>query len=309
MAKGSLFWGKGRGKLGELVLSQLNGQQISRAYQPVVANPKTSLQTNQRAIFANAVKFYKHATQNLFKFAYEDKRATESYYNAFMRHNTGVAMLPNRTSYDNAFFPAIGNQFLLTQGSLPEFTIAESTSAFTSETDVTISNIEEGTNFVSAISRILVSAYGLADGDFITLVRIQNECESISSEPTKATRWDIRQFRIDTNAGSTEIEDILNEQGPEVWTFKIEKVADKMRLSMSCPNDSYYCVGAAIIASRVTDGKVKVSNSYLTNNEVAKTIYQASLQSGYRQGALNSWGRKSDAILQGSIAKTSEERI
>ncbi|MBQ8837651.1 MAG: hypothetical protein IJ002_09155 [Clostridia bacterium] len=52
MAKGNLFLGKARGKVGDVVFSNLNGIQISRAYQPQVKNPKTTPQLVQRASFA-----------------------------------------------------------------------------------------------------------------------------------------------------------------------------------------------------------------------------------------------------------------
>lgn len=44
--------GTARGKLGNMVFSRVDGQQIARAYNPVVANPKTVGQATQRAIFA-----------------------------------------------------------------------------------------------------------------------------------------------------------------------------------------------------------------------------------------------------------------
>ena len=50
--KHSLLMGTARGKLGNMVFSRVDGQQIARAYNPVVANPKTVGQATQRAIFA-----------------------------------------------------------------------------------------------------------------------------------------------------------------------------------------------------------------------------------------------------------------
>lgn len=43
--------GKGSGKLGSQVYSSVAGQQVVRAYQPIVANPNTTLQVNTRARF------------------------------------------------------------------------------------------------------------------------------------------------------------------------------------------------------------------------------------------------------------------
>ena len=50
--KHSLLMGTARGKLGNMVFSRVDGQQIARAYNPVVTNPKTVGQATQRAIFA-----------------------------------------------------------------------------------------------------------------------------------------------------------------------------------------------------------------------------------------------------------------
>lgn len=52
MSKGNLFLGKARGKVGSVVFSNLNGQQITRAYQPSVKNPRTTAQLITRASFA-----------------------------------------------------------------------------------------------------------------------------------------------------------------------------------------------------------------------------------------------------------------
>lgn len=58
MAKGNLFLGTGRRRVGDVVLYRRNGQQIARAYVAKVSNPKTSGQANQRAAFAPVTKFY-----------------------------------------------------------------------------------------------------------------------------------------------------------------------------------------------------------------------------------------------------------
>lgn len=56
MAKGNLFMGMARGKVGSVVFSRLAGQQISRAYNSQVSNPKTVAQQLQRACFATATR-------------------------------------------------------------------------------------------------------------------------------------------------------------------------------------------------------------------------------------------------------------
>lgn len=56
MAKGNLFMGMARGKVGSVVFSRLAGQQVSRAYNSQVSNPKTVAQQLQRACFATATR-------------------------------------------------------------------------------------------------------------------------------------------------------------------------------------------------------------------------------------------------------------
>ena len=56
MAKGNLFLGMARGKVGSVVFSRLEGQQVSRAYNSQVNNPKTVAQQLQRACFATATR-------------------------------------------------------------------------------------------------------------------------------------------------------------------------------------------------------------------------------------------------------------
>lgn len=56
MAKGNLFMGMARGKVGSVVFSRLGGKQISRSYNSEVNNPKTRPQAIQRAVFATVSK-------------------------------------------------------------------------------------------------------------------------------------------------------------------------------------------------------------------------------------------------------------
>jgi hypothetical protein len=62
MAKGNLFLGMARGKVGSVVFSRLEGQQVSRAYNSQVANPKSVGQRIQRAVFATATRASKFMT-------------------------------------------------------------------------------------------------------------------------------------------------------------------------------------------------------------------------------------------------------
>lgn len=312
MSKGSLFFGRASGKLGQIVLSNVKGQQIARAWQPKVANPRTSVQQIQRAKFANAVKFYKRATQNLFKFAYEDKRKTESDYNAFMRHNVERSIIVNRKSYDNMSFPALGD-WIIAVGSLGEFKSTDYDSRTISDASGLISpifnpddtfkfpeGITENTATIGHISDYFKHDFGAQDGDFVTFVGINTTIKLISDEPNLGPFWSITQIKIDSTNSALFLEtvnkqannhlgiDITDRAGAIVWKSTGTQV-----------------ILFGVVLSRVTPNGVLVSTSNLGTNSTGNNVIAASLQDAYRQQALNSWLRSSDPILKGAVVKNS----
>lgn len=58
MAKGNLFLGMGRGKVGDVVFYRKNGEQISRVRNRSIKNPDTEAQQIQRAALASVSKAY-----------------------------------------------------------------------------------------------------------------------------------------------------------------------------------------------------------------------------------------------------------
>lgn len=303
MSKGSLFFGNASGKLGQVVLSTVKGQQIARAWQPKVANPKTSQQQLQRAKFANAVKFFKRAQQNLFKFAFEDKRKNESDYNAFMRHNVVSSAVIDRMMYDNFNYPAFANDWLLSYGSLGEI------SAENEESDkevVQLLTLPLGTGEVANLtiataSQALVSNLKAVNGDFVTLVGIKSRVKTLTEDPVVAPEWHIMQFVVDTTNTSKLLE-YLEKQDEDASTFFGKDGREPANIIFDYSNDG--CAWLGIILSRVTANGVKVSTSPLVPNYFAYQIYQNTLALPYRQSALNSWGRSSEPILKGGIAKS-----
>lgn len=303
MSKGSLFFGNASGKLGQVVLSTVKGQQIARAWQPKVANPKTSQQQLQRAKFANSVKFFKRAQQNLFKFAFEDKRKNESDYNAFMRHNVVSSAVLDRIVYDNFNYPAFADNWLLSFGSLGEINadndIAEK--EFVQLLTLPLGTGEKANLTIASASQALVSNYKAMNGDFVTLVGVKSSVKTLTEDPVNAPEWHIMQFVVDT-ANTEKLIAYLEKQDEEASTFFSTDGREPANIVFSYSNDG--CAWLGIILSRVTANGVKVSTSNLMPNYYAYEIYQNSLALPYRQSALNSWGRSSEPILKGGIAKS-----
>ena len=313
MSKGSLFFGRASGKLGQIVLSNVKGQQIARAWQPKVANPRTSVQQIQRAKFANAVKFYKRATQNLFKFAYEDKRKTESDYNAFMRHNVENSMIVNRKSYDNMNYPALG-EWIIAIGSLGDFRSEDYDSRTITDACSLISPIDntddmykfpegitESTATVGHVSDYFKHDFGAKDGDFVTFVGININLSTISDEPSFSPSWSITQIKIDSASSALFIESV-NKQAVNNLGIDITDKTGAIVWKASAPQ-TMTMFGVEL--SGVTPNGVLVSTSNLGTNGTGNSVMAASLQDAYRQQALNSWLRSSDPILKGSVVKQS----
>ena len=80
----SIVIGKASGKIGNVVLCSLKGQNVakSRNYSPT--NPRTVLQTNSRARMSNAVKAWQFLSIFLVQIN-ALRKSTESNYNAFIR--------------------------------------------------------------------------------------------------------------------------------------------------------------------------------------------------------------------------------
>lgn len=90
MAKNSLFWGKARGKLGEIVLYRAGGEQRSRTYVKKVKNPKSLAQMSQRVKLGSLVSFFR-TTSNVLRYSFPNRPQRQSGFNAFMSESLPVA--------------------------------------------------------------------------------------------------------------------------------------------------------------------------------------------------------------------------
>ena len=289
-----MFWSNARGKVGDVVLSTVKGQTITRKYQPSPANPRTDAQQLQRAKFSNAVKFFKHAQQAYFRFAYEDRKKTESDYNAFMRYNANVAMLPTRSQYLGKY-PSIGSKYIVAAGSLPSIdkVVTGNQSVGFGLGDAEWSE----TPTVGQASTALISEYGLQSGDIITLLRIAcYGTNVITSDPEAYPLWRISQLRVDESS-SQSLSDAISDDG---WSFDKE-TSTYGNLKATIDDEGH--VMAAIIVSRVLTSGTKVSNAYLYLDDGLQEIYTQSLADSWRTAALASWDASGAAILQGSLSE------
>lgn len=290
-------------------------------------NPKTLGQMAQRARFATAVKFYKRATRNFFKFAYEDKKANESDFNAFMRHNVAASVPMVKAQVDNESYPAIGNKWMLSQGSLlPLRQKMQRMAIFTESVHDTLvlGNSENydaiGAAFdsnatVADISQILV-AMGYNEGQIFTLVTVtsgikQSHFQLLSPDDMTGLatipRWSISQFVINTEdeTPSAAVGHIGLNYLPAMYCRQAFD-SDTFYFGIDYGDSGLIVAAAAIVSENVKSSKkLLATTSYLEGNELYNAVVNDLNTKVYYNAMLKSWDADfNQAILQGSIAGT-----
>ena len=312
MAKGNMFIGNGSGKVGNLVVATRAGEQITRVYQPRVANPKSYQQMLQRAKFANAVKFYKKAVQNFFKFAFEDKKKSESDYNAFMRHNIMNSALLIKGNVDDAYFPALG-RWQMSSGSLPNaFDIKKTeTSGFAFVNDGIKADATIGD-----ISSALIGQ-GFHTGDIVTFVLITSPVSYLDYDLTnlydsglKQPEWLIVQFAIDTrDTRALSQANYLGSRYNGLGDYEGNSllVGDDGTIQWGDAQGDFGDIMAATccIVTRNTGSGVLATNTSLFGNDNFDKMLSDAEGTNYENEVLVSWGAREGAILKGSIATRS----
>lgn len=86
MAKGNLFQGMARGKVGDVVFSRLNGEQISRVRNRHPKNPRTNAQLYQRAVMATIMQAYS-AGKAIFDHSFQGMRVGDENMRRFLSRN------------------------------------------------------------------------------------------------------------------------------------------------------------------------------------------------------------------------------
>ena len=185
MAKGNMFLGQAKGKVGSIVFSRALGKQISRTKPSSVKNPKTRAQNAQRAVLATVAKAASIMTPIV-----DHSFAGVAYGAESVRHFRKINLNQLRAHYIDGdptgynLTPKGGsvvpNSYIVSQGNLPAFKIHYDPADFGF-------TMNDSSLNVGAISvKAFLQAYPyLQGGDQLTLVQLVKTSGSLQTNDAK----------------------------------------------------------------------------------------------------------------------------
>lgn len=299
MAKHNMLLGYARGSVGDVTFSRVKGQQVARARNRQPNNPRTKSQMSQRTIFVSAVEFFRRGAQNLFQFAFENKKPTQSDYNAFMSENAKKGIFLMKDMVNNPNVPMVGN-FTMSKGTLTrQLTYDTYTASFGAEMSFQGAQITT----IAELS-VELKKYGYSEGDIITFVRIAiSDFTPSAAAPVvageSAPKWVITQITIDSANTSvipssfTAKKNLTEEGGAEIGVL-IDYDADGIA-------GAGVAAGCVIVSRKETDG-LKVTNAELVGDTKWDQAIQFGQADAWKDAVLADWKSADEAILEGSLS-------
>lgn len=175
MSKGNMLLGHARGKVGDIVFSRVNGQQVTRARAAVVKNPKTEKQVIQRILLNTIIQAYSRMAE-ICDHSFEGIQVGQKSMSKFMRENLNAlrTKVSNHVSETGTFegvyaFAPQGlnvftpNEYVISTGQLPQIVLSKVAAATGAEL-VIVS--EEAIPTYAEI----IASLGLQRGDQLTFI-------------------------------------------------------------------------------------------------------------------------------------------
>lgn len=308
MAKGNIFLGMGRGKLGDIVLTRSGGEQVTRPRNRHPRNPQTPAQMFQRGSLATVSEMYIRGTRNFFKYAFMNKTAAQSEYNKFCQLNIGRVPCNSKAALSQGA-PAIGN-FIMTQGTLQQMHLEKTDESMIlrMRNNVAAGAFQSWT--IGDVSRALMETYGYQIGDIITVLDIHSAAtpyrtinSMIANEALTSiagvSQWDIKQFRLDPT--STALASTLN-------IFSGGSSDNVLALLGNYEMAAPYVEGWCIVCSRNVKSGVLVSTSEIVCNTATQVAIDLGMSDEWKEAVARYWIPDSTTnidpvnILQGSLS-------
>lgn len=258
MSKGNMLLGHARGKVGDIVFSRANGQQIVRARAEVVRNPQTTAQMVQRIVMLTAVNAYS-AMSTIVDHSFEGVKPGQESMSLFISEAVKAMrakLAESLGNYEEAkSFAPIGsqvfacNEYLVSKGKLPK---VELTGAAGGGGQFALT-----TNTYAGV----IAQYGLEKGDQLTFVTVEGTNEQDASfhfarvilSPSDGDLS--KAFVAD---GAIVSPNAMNEGSFTTLEFSANSVDFKLT------NKTYLMAAAIIVSRKGANDEWKRSTAYLT---------------------------------------------
>lgn len=287
MAKGNMLLGQARGKVGDVVFSRNNGQQVIRARSAQVKNPQTTSQILQRILlntisqaYSKMIAIVDHSTEGV-----NTGQATMS---AFMSRNLNrirqrVVTHKDQKGSLSGFYAVtpIGmkeialNNYIMSIGSLPAVPVAEinNPGVLTNMATVDVPGVSETLTYGN-----LISGFGLRRGDQLTFCTLNwDDRQGITFNYARVILDPVDGMGLPADLDQQLISDgaILAANDRNEGTFaRLSEDNGVLQFSVG----GGVVVGACVIVSRQdTDGKWLRSNSVLVIPSSVKVYNQYAL--------------------------------
>lgn len=232
MAKGNMFQGMARGKVGDVVFYRADGEQISRVRNRHPKNPRTNAQLYQRAIMATIVQAYS-AGAEIFDHSFQGKQVGMENMRTFLRRNMRILRAQVASDIDNglalakqvghvvapgAFSPVPVQNLVVSEGILSQtmFTITPASAG--KDLKVSFPNVTGKTT----PTKEWAEANGLIPGDIYTFVAFINNNGETTFSVDGATGNYGKQFACNFGWLRLTVKDELPTTGIDV--VKIEEI-------------------------------------------------------------------------------------
>ena len=168
MAKGNLILGTASRSIGDVTMYRRNGQQVSRARVRKIGNPRTEGQAKQRMLQAALTRFYSPLASCLEK-SFEGKNKMDS-YSKYLSVNNRIGRNMFAVPKNAGWVPV---PVKVSGGTMPSPNISYNETADAGF--ILDASFEQGANVnLGTLSQALMDAYGLSEGDQVTVIAAIN---------------------------------------------------------------------------------------------------------------------------------------
>ena len=241
MAKGNLLLGTASRSIGDVTMYRRNGQQVSRARVRKIGNPRTEGQAKQRMLQAALTRFYSPLASCLEK-SFEGKNKMDS-YSKFLAVNNRIGRNMFAVPKNAGWVPV---PVKVSGGTMPSPNVsynAAGDAGFILDAPF----VQESMN-LGSLSQALMDAYGLSEGDQVTVIAAINRS---TADEQNFTPVYFRFFLKPTSVDAT----------PSFGGVSFSNGSGTSAVSIEHDDDAL--AGVAVIFSRYENNAWRRSNSFM----------------------------------------------